>query len=432
MHPSARACLLLLPALLGLAGCSHPGAGLEQRSEALAAELRQQHTAMAAAPAVPLAWPEALARLRADNLELAKQRDAVTAAGERLRQVRRDLIPGAALTGNLTKGLTQLGDLGGDDAAIALHAFFNVPGLLQWQLRHHAAELELIRAGWALELKERELTIRLRELFLRALLLEQRRLNLTRAEHWRPAGPGGPQLDAPSPVLEREALLWSLRREADELQAAVGELLGDAAGRWQLRPDGLPRFDYAQQPAGWTEAADFGRLHRRLQAVELEGARLREKGVRMLNWPDLTVNLSGPPLYARAGGRSDGFSADQIALSLGTSLNLDLRRQNADLLREARRDAALHARVLRENNARLLRELDRAGATLALNDRQLRLTELRLETLRGLPGRFNPARARDNLERLIALDQQRAGLLLERARLEAVFWILDETRWPSS
>jgi outer membrane protein TolC len=427
----SRASLPPLLALLLLAGCRHPGAALERHAETLAAEIAEQRTRMAAAVPMTLPWPEAVVRLREHNLELQQQHAAVAAAEERRRQVVRDLMPGAAITGNLTKSLGELGRLDGDDTAVALHAFFNIPGLLQWRMRHYAAELEVIRARWALELKERELTVRLRELFLRSALLEQRRTNLTRAGAWQPAGNvAGGLLDATPPALEREAVLWSLRREADELQAAAGKLLGEAAGRWELQAGALPAFDYATRPPGWPQAEHFGRLHRRLQAAELEAMRLREQGVRLQYWPDLTLNLGSPPLYQRAGGREGGFSADQIFLALGTSLNLDLRGRVAGQLREARREAALHARLLREQNALLLQQLEQAATALALNERQLRLTELRLDALRSYSGGTHPARARDNLERLLALDQQRAGLLLERARLEALFWILDETQWP--
>jgi hypothetical protein len=36
---------------------------------------------------------------------------------------------------------------------------------------------------------------------------------------------------------------------------------------------------------------------------------------------------------------------------------------------------------------------------------------------------------RDNLDRLLRLDEQRTTLVLERARLEHLFWLLDESRW---
>jgi hypothetical protein len=348
---------------------------------------------------------------------------------ERLRQVSKDLLPGAALTANLTKAFTQLGDLQGDDAAVSLHAFFNVPGILQWRIRHYAAELEVIRATWALDLKSRELTIRLRELFLRAEMLEQRRANLALASQWQASGPLGLSLEASPPGLERESTLWALRREGDALQSAISELIGDSSRRWQLRPQGVPIFAYAVDAPDLHNLKDFGRLHRRLQAVDLEGARLRERGVKLQSWPDLTINLSSPPLYQVAGGRSTTFSVDQMFLSLGSSVNFDLRGNTAQQMRETRRDLALLEARLREQNARILQTLHQAQTALTLNDRQLRLTEARLEALRGLPGSFNPGRARENLERLLALDQQRTSLLLERTQLEALFWLLDETQW---
>jgi outer membrane protein TolC len=422
----------LLTAGLVAAGCSSPRTALDQQEQRLAAELGAQW-AETGQPAVrEIAWPEAVALLREQNLELRRQRDAVITARERLRQVSKDLLPGAALTGNVTKALTQLGDLNGDDASLSLYAFLNVPGLVQWRIRHYGAELELIRAGWMLELKTRELTIQLRELYLRAALLEQRRANLALAEPWQGTGPLPLTLDTTSPALEREGTLWGLRREEDVLQSAIAELLGDSAPRWRLSAAGLPAFTYVDSSPALEDTARFGRLYRQLQAADLEGARLRQRGVKLRYWPDLTLNLSGPPLYQVSGGHTPGISADQVFVTLGSSVNLDLHGAIAQQLRETKRDFALLEAQLREQNARTLQGLRQARDALALNTRRLQLTESRLDALRGLPGTFNPARARENLERLLALDQQRTSLLLERTQLEALFWILDETQWPQS
>lgn len=422
--------LPILAAFILAAGCRSPQPALDRQETQLAQELATQWQAAQDLPAAALTWDEALIRLHAHNLELRADRDAVTTARERLRQVTKDLLPGVVLTGQVAKTLAQLGDLDGDDASLSLYAFFNVPGVIHWRVRHYAAELEFIRAGWAFELKQRELTIQLRELFLRSSLLEQRRKNLTLARQWQPADPLSAALESSPPGLEREATLWALRREDDTIQSAAAALLGDSGHHWRLLAATLPAIDYSARPPAIDDPAAFGRLHRRLQAADLEAARLRLRGVKLQYWPDLSINLSGPPIYQVAGGRNTSFSSDQIFVTLGTSLNLDLRGGIAQQLRETKRDFALLETRLREQNARLLQRLRQALDALALNTKQLRLTETRLDALRGLPVTHRPARARENLERLLALDQQRTALLLERAQLDALFWLLDETQWP--
>jgi len=297
----------VLAFVAALAGCRSPLADLRQREPVVAEDFRAEVRRLEALPAEELDWERARVLLLAHSLELRAARNAVTSAQERGRQIWRDLRPGAALSANLAKGLTQLGNLDRDDASLSLYAFFNVPGLVQFRVRHYAAGLELVRARWAAELKERELTIRLRDLFLRAELLRQRRQNLALATLWQDAPAGRAALDAAPKSLQREAVLWSLRREEDAQQTAVADLLGDAGRRWRLVPAGLP---YQEAPPDPADTAQYGLLYRQLQAVELEGARLRELGVRLQHWPDLNVTLTSPPLAGVQGGRTQRWDFD--------------------------------------------------------------------------------------------------------------------------
>ncbi len=425
-HAPTRPWTLLL-LLLVCAGCRSLPEELAKREAEVAASIQAQAAALADRPARTVTWPDALALMQAHNQTLRQSHDALITSRERLRQVNRDLIPGAAVTGTLTKALSQLGDLNGDDAALSLYGFFNVPGLIQWRMRHYAGELEVIRAEWALELKTRELTLQLRELFVRTELLAQRRRQLALAQRWPQPGPLSLSLDASPQKLEHETLLWSLRREADSLQDALAEILGNASVEWALDPAGLPRFDYADADLDLQDIARFGGLYRRLQATELEGARLRQRGITLQYWPDLSLNLSSPPFYQSRGGPS--WSADSLVLNLGASVPLDLRGSLAQQRHETQRDFARLEAKLREQNTLTLTGLARARESLRLNARQFRLTEARLAALRSLPAAQSPARTRDNLERLLALDQQRTSLLLEKTQLEALFWLLDESRW---
>jgi hypothetical protein len=410
-------------------GCRSVPEELSKREAEVTASLQEQAAALAERPLRQITWPVALALMHDQNLVLRQTRNAVTTSRERLRQVNRDLIPGAAITANVTKGISQLGDLQGEDAALSLYGFFNVPGLIQWRLRHYAGQLELIRAEWALELKSRELTIQLRELFVRAELLEQRHRQLALAQRWQQAGPLSLSLDASPQKLEHEALLWGLRRERESLQDATAELLGDASVDWSLDATGLPRFDYADDSFDLRDSSRFGGLYRRLQAAEIEGARLRQRGIKFQYWPDLTINLTSPPLYQSRGSQS--WSADSLVLSLGAAVPIDLRGRISQQLRETKRDFAYLETKLREQNARTLTGLARARDSLRLNARHLRLTDARLGALRSLPAAQSPARTRDNLDRLLTLDQQRTSLLLEKVQLESLFWLLDESRWTS-
>lgn len=412
-----------------LVGCHSPLHDLRQREPVVADEFKQEVRRLEKLPDENLSWDRACALLRENNLELRAARQSVISSEERVRQIWRDLRPGAALTANLAKGLTQLGDLNSNDASLSLYAFFNIPGLVQFRVRHYATNLELIRARWAAELKERELIIRLRDQFLRADLLRQRRQNLALAALWQDASTGRSALDATPKSLQRESVLWTLRREADAQQTALAELLGDSSRRWQPRSDGLPALPYDTTPPDPADTESFGLLYRQLQAVELEGARLRELGVRLQYWPDLSVSLTSPPLAGVQGGRAQKWDFDQVVASFTTSLKLDLRGEISRELAETKRDVALLIDSLRTKNTQTIQNLLLAREALAINARDLRLTELRLDALRGLPRSLEPAVAQSSLERLLTLDEQRTSLLLERSQLEALFWLLDERRW---
>lgn len=419
-----RASGLLLFVLL--AGCSHPATEVSRQEQALATSYRTEVVRQSALTSRQIAWDDARARMLEHNPELTRTRNQATAARERQRQVVKDLLPGAALTGSFSKAVTDLGQLNQADGALSLYAFLNLPGLVQWHLRHYGASLEVMRADYARELKERELTLALRELFLRSELLAQRRRHLALAERWRDARPLTASLTVEPAGLARESAQWALDREGDEIESALANLLGDAGSRWLPAEGTAPRLDYAVDVTELADTTRFGLLQRRLQAIELTGAALRERGVRLQSWPDLRFNLSSPPLYSTTGDR---WSFDELFVTASTAVPIDLRGSIAQQARESRRDRAELETRLRQGAAHLIQQLRLAQAALAQNARRLRLVELRLEGLRSLSLPANPTQARENLEQLLALDEQRTGLVVERSRLEGLFWLLDEPRW---
>lgn len=427
-----HALVLLLAAgvsVLLSSGCHSVDQRLATHTDTIENAYREEAARQADLPAATLTWDEALQRLRTDNLTLRESRAAVLSAEERRRQVYKDLLPGVNVTANLAHTLTDLGNLSSDDATLSLVAFLNIPGLIQFRLNAYTASLELVRARWAHELRERELTIRLREQFLRAALLEQRRRNLRVSFAWDDRKPLADTLESSPESLEREARLWALQDEQNILQDTVATLLGDNTRRWTLLPDGLPRLDYASTPPELDDTARYGLLFRQLQAVELEGARISELGAKLQYWPDIRVNLTSPPLYSSSDGGTDGFDADQVLLTLSTSVPIDIRGNIARQLRDIRRRNTILREHMAESRAETLRRLATARENLERNRRRLRLATLRLDTLRRLPVTPAPGKLRENLERLLTLDEQQANLQLEQARLEGLFWLFDESRW---
>lgn len=419
----------LLAAALALVGCVSPSDRLAERELTRTDAYREAAARSELLTPAPLAYAAALASLRERNLDLLAARHTIISAEENARQVFKDLLPGANLTSSLSRSVTDLADLSRSDLAYSAFGYINVPGLVQLRLRYYTSRLELIRAQWAYELKERELTVQLREAFLRANLLASRRRSLLASLQWESAASPLAGLEADPRGIERESILYALRAEADALQIALAQLIGDDSHLWQPALSGLPALDYAARPPDYPDTARYGRLFRQLQALDIEAMHLRERGAQLRYWPDLRLSLTSPPLYQYTGGTTSTWNVDQVLFSANTSIPLDLQGNISRQLRETRRARDLQFARMAEQLTITLQRLSAARDALILTERRLRVAELRLEGLRTLPLTQAPDTVRQNLDRLLRLDEQRAALVLERARLEHLFWILDESRW---
>lgn len=399
------------------------------RATARATAYREASARVQSIESAPLAFDAALASLRANNLELRAARDAITSAEERSRQVFKDLLPAANLTASLSRSVTDLANLSRSDLAYSAFGYVNIPGFIQLRLRYYTTRLELIRARWSLELKERELTVQLREAFLRADLLAVRRRTLLASLQWDVSASPLKGLEADPRGIERESILYGLRTEADALQLSLSQLIGDNSRLWQPDLAGIPALDYAENPPDFADTARYGELFRQLQALDVEAAHLRERGVKLQYWPDLRVSLSSPPLYQNNGGNTTSWDVDQVLFTASSSMPIDIQGNISRQLRDARRDRDLQFARMAEQLDQTLRRLAASRDALALTARRQRIADLRLQGLRNLPLTQSPESVRQNLDRLLRLDEQRTTLLLERARLEHLFWILDESRW---
>jgi outer membrane protein TolC len=419
----ASACALLA------AGCQSPRESVATHAAGRAEAYREAAARSAALEAAPLAFSEALASLRANNLELRSARNAIVSAEERARQVYKDLLPGANLSASLSRSVTDLANLSRSDLAYSAFGYVNLPGFIQLRLRHYSAQLELIRARWSFELKERELTVQLREAFLRADLLATRRRTLLASLQWEASVSPLQGFEADPRGIERESILYSLRTEADALQLALAQLIGDNTRLWRPDPADLPVLDYADNPPAYADTTRYGELFRQLQALDIEAIHLRERGVKLQYWPDLRLSLSSPPLYQNNGGNTSSWDVDQVLFTANTSMPIDIQGNISRQLRETRRDRDLQFARMAEQLDQTLQRLAASRDALALTARRQRIADLRLQGLRNLPLTQSAEAVRQNLDRLLRLDEQRTTLLLERARLEHLFWILDETRW---
>lgn len=427
--PPAALRLLLLAVGFTFVGCH----SLPHRMAEASAELETQTTAeitrLRDVPTRLLTWDDALARLETDNLTLRESQHGIARAEENFRRIYLDLLPALSLTGSLSRALTDLGNLSSDDFNLNVFGLVSVPGLINLRTRHYSTSLEILRAHWSHQLRLREQTADLYRTFIRADALRLRRLNLERSQLWSAALPRQ-TLDADPEVLSREAQLFSIRQEEDALQDKLAELLGGYEFAWQPDPSSLPPLDYLASPLPPDDLDRNGLLVRRLQATEIEGARLRELGVKLQYWPDLSFTLNSPPLLQVSRGTTTTWNPDQIFLNANSNVRLDTQLRVAYQLRDVRRSITLMRERLALEVTRAVQRQFTAAQTLEFTARELRLVELRLATLEDAPRGLNVDAWRDQLQKLILLSERRASLLQQKAALDTYFWVLDESRWP--
>ncbi|MBC8040977.1 MAG: hypothetical protein H7Y06_10570, partial [Opitutaceae bacterium] len=95
---------------LGLAGCQSARDKVARRTTDRDKAYREAAVRSESLAPAPLAFTDALASLRKNNLELRATRLAVVSAEENARQVFKDLLPGANLSASLSRSVTDLGN----------------------------------------------------------------------------------------------------------------------------------------------------------------------------------------------------------------------------------------------------------------------------------------------------------------------------------
>lgn len=412
-----------------LGGCANPRTQVSEQEEQLAVRISDEILRIENLSDESVTWNGAVKLMTSQNIELRAARDQVTVAEESLRQIYLDLIPGGSISAGVNAAVTDLANLSGDDFALSVFSFINLPGVVSHRIRYYASTLELLRARWAYELKVREQTIILHDQFLQYQLLVERTKNLALSSRFQAPPSLLNGLDATPEAILKEELALSLERQSRTMQANISRILGSTRSRWVLKAESVPDWDYIANPLPLKDSRKFGTLYRQLQALQLEGQRLSKLGVKLRYWPDLTLAIASPPIYNVRGGQNSGFDIDRVFVSLNSTVQLDTRMSIWTQLQQVKRRIALDRSRLEQENAILIGQLMTNQNALELNRKQSRLNEIRLKFLRKEERSLDPVKNRDQLEKSLVLSERRASLLIERAQLQSSLWLLDERRW---
>ena len=378
-----------------------------------------------------LNWTTALDLMLKNNLELKRARDSLERAVENRKQIYWDLVPSLGLSANLSKSLTDLGDLSSRDIRFNVFSTINLPGMISFYSRRYASLLGVIVAEWNLKLKGRELIIRLRELFLEYADFEMRKRVVAKGQLWKSSKPQklSELIDSTPEEILLEQQAFNLRISENQLSLSLAKILGSYDFKWELDQEGLPELPYAEKPLDLRQKDKVGVLLRQKQAANLESLRLREVTAKLSYFPDLNLGLSSPSLYRVSNKTATGFSVDELIVRVGSSVSFDTNLRRSRQLKEIRREIEFQNRFMKEEIRAQIEKAILAQEELSLVVSELELANLRLNSLDAQPRSSDLNEMRVYLEKRFVLLERLSSLQLKKARIEGGFWLLDDDKW---
>ncbi|MFI5355915.1 MAG: hypothetical protein ACHQ4G_01130 [Opitutales bacterium] len=396
-----------------LPACSHFDEHLDQQQRVVAARWRQLAT-QPERQTVVVTWPEAVRRLDATNVKLIKARETVRSNEQILQRVPRNYLPELSLSLFSYPTLQQLevGNL--SSTFFYVSSILNLPNPWTYEAQLMQAQLARAMALTEMEALHRDLLSQLYRVFLKSARLaaresQQQALNRLARES------GDPQL-----AIQADQLADANREERTTIDSDFAELLGDYSARWRpgLAAD-LPKLDYGVHPPPLDGHDRFAALQILRTALQLVALQAQAEGLRIGEWPQVSVLISAPPIYQASSGQSSYLSFSDLRISPFISYSTDFRGNRAATRRDQERSAAITRH-----------ELDTAMQTL--------LGRLRDGTalLGQLQAKLDRQRAAERVLRAAHAAKEAAGLRLTMDKLESQiddlnlsFWVLDDARW---
>ncbi len=409
-------CMLLL-----LSGC----ASVEEQVTEQRKEIHSYHQELIANPtSLPvrsLDWDTALSMLE-NNLVMRNAYENIVKSEVAVKRVYLDLIPQLTIQGLYQQAISQFTELSADNVNVNINALFMVPGLLQLRMKHYAAMLVNYKAQRQYEVTYRGEVVNLYHLFRQYLRLQE----ASTIDVLKNSTPHRSAAD-------QQELEFRHNQEEKELWLGLCAAIGSYAHRWVIDGDNLPQFDYHRTTPQWNDPTAIGTLFTTLQAVELEGARLRELGIKFQYWPQLNMRVYSPSVYLLSGGDRSGFEFDagDIRYEASVRMRLDTNLQIRDQLRESRRNLKLLKQKLYQDSQERTKKLIAAHESLAIIETRHRqiIAKQRLLDSCTLPNSY------ESFEKIrserIELMIDRLNLEKERDEVVSLLWVADESKWSN-
>ncbi len=410
------ACLILL-----CAGCQSVDENIAERRaeiERYAPELSIDPRNL---PERMLDWETAVSMLE-NNLILRNASEEIIKADVAVRRVFLDRIPQLTLQGIYSQAVSDITELTADNFNASINALFQIPGFLKLRMDYYGAVLARYKARQQYEMTCREEVVNLYSLFRKYEQMKAVRAIESLQSSYPAFGD-----------VERMELEYKQKQKETELWLGLSAALGNYSNRWVVVTDNLPAFDYLSAPPEWNNPEQIGAIFVTLQAIELEGARLRELGVVFQYWPQLSMRVYSPSVYLLSAGDRGGFEfdANDIRFEASVRMKLDTNFKIRDQLRDARRNTGLLKQKLYEDaQERAKKIIDAYDALTVVEARSQRLAAQK-KLLDSIPESGSYDMFEKTLAERAELMKQQIALQQELDSIIPVLWIADESWWQS-
>ncbi len=295
----------------------------------------------------PLAWKDAVKLLNKRNTNLKLARDRNEDILREQKEQWKTWVPRPSLFTSLNTSLAELGDLSFSDLNTSIVAPLTIPNPLTERARAFENALSYLESKDSLELTYRRSVVSLFQIYSRMDQIEKSVAQQNNVDVESISGAFS-RLESKA---NNEASLMSLQSQLVQLLNLPGSKPLPVAGS-------RPIINYENKFAKFKPGRNYAKLAVRLSAYRIEGALLREKGVKLRRWPSLSLSGSTPPLYDSRGNQ-DFSNSEQIFLFGGLSKSYDLVGADVDSVQTAEENTQYVKENLRLQLDRDMRDWNR-------------------------------------------------------------------------
>lgn len=391
---------------------------LDSQRIALVEETRELSRINQSGKTASLDWKTAVRLLSERNLTLRQSRSRIAQLKKEKDGQWKTWLPQLGMQANLLAPLSKLGALSTADLNATIIAPLNIPNPISERAKAYGYALSYLESQDSYELDYRRQVVTLYRMFSRYELQTARLISED------PSRAGRTSVDNALRNLEsrsnQQDTLLSIQGGLAQFLNLPGQLLVPI-------PSTRPVLNYQDRLHTLVPGKNYGQLAVRLSAYQIEGALLREKGIKLNRWPSFNVSGSAPSLYdSQRSGMNGYFDAEQIYLFGSLAKAYDVTGRETDNVNTAKENTEFVKANLRLRLDQESREWLRLKERYVQIQLKQKLARQRLEAIRDA-SRKNSA----SLD-LAALREQEGNLAMldqMKEQLELEVWVWDDQKW---